>query len=227
MYKVEDIITFFSTKEEMPINKMQRLLYLAYAYVLAENESDTDFQIRLFEEEFNAGVYGPSIKDVHSKFDATIRQNIEDIPKSEVDVKSLGIYPEILEILEDVWESYGKYCAFDLEYIITHNDTAWQKARGNAKPWKSCKNNVEDKDIYEYYAKEIFESDDQSLIELAENSDNLWDMVHENLNRIRNTLADLRCAYNYEKPSNNILLSLCEMLSAVKKQLPKGNMKYA
>jgi uncharacterized phage-associated protein len=109
-------------EEKRPISnkKLQKLLYYAQAWSLALKKHP------MFKEKIRAWIHGPAIKEIYAKYkkfgfdpivekiDPTI---FKKIPRSTKD------------LLDDVWNIYGKMNASYLEYL-SHSEKPWQEARG-------------------------------------------------------------------------------------------------
>jgi len=150
MYNVEDVIKWFLSKSEMTPKKLQKLLYYAYSwYLTLQNESSDNLENRLFDEEFEAWVHGPVIYKVYNQYRDRGYKPIEqfngEVPKFDEDTE---------DILEQVWEVYGKYNGNELE-TITHQEAPWLNARKGYQPLDRCTEVIKDKDIFEYYIQRI------------------------------------------------------------------------
>ena len=53
-------------------------------------------------------------------------------------------------MLEAVWNTYGPLSEDELEMLV-HREDPWIAARGDAKPWKTCKNVISLESMKEYY----------------------------------------------------------------------------
>ena len=155
-YKVEDIANYYLSKDAMTPKKLQKILYFAYSWYLAiMNENSQDLRVKLFDNHFEAWIHGPVCPEIYTKYKhkgATKIDkftNLSKLPKFD---------EEDLEILDDVWNVYGKYSANQLE-SITHQHDPWRKARkdNNCSSFDWCNAEIDDKTIFEYYAKELVE----------------------------------------------------------------------
>lgn len=149
-YELEDVVQWFRSKGSMSPKKLQKILYYAYVWTLTlENEEADDLKNRLFDADFEAWVHGPVIREVYDDFRAF---GYQEIPKVE---NSPQVFSEdILEILEDVWDEYGKYTGNELE-SITHQEDPWINARDGYSSIERCTEVITDEDIFNYYIQRV------------------------------------------------------------------------
>ena len=147
MYDVRVIIKFFLSKSDLSQKKLQKLLYYAYCWVLALlNESYEQINVRLFNERIEAWVHGPVIPSVYQMYKTYGVMNI-----SRIDNFDTSIFPaDILDILNQVWEVYGKFSGNQLE-VISHKEYPWINARNGLPPYEPCDNLILDKNIFDYF----------------------------------------------------------------------------
>lgn len=121
--------------------KLQKLIYYAQAWNLVFNE-DT-----LFENKIEAWVRGPVVPEVWRVF-----HGVELKPLSPEDTKlvSESFSNKEKEILDDVWQVYGK---FDGPYLetLTHQELPWQEARKNVPEYEASSNVISIDLIQDYY----------------------------------------------------------------------------
>ena len=151
MYTVDDIANWFLAKNTgINSKKLNLLLYYAYAWYLAlENESPDELDTRFFPNEFEAWIHGavyPEIMRTYSNF------AYFDLPHYTGDLPHFS--PDEADILEQVWNEYGKYTADELESIC-QQEAPWLNARDGYGMWEPCENVLEDKDIFLCYAARI------------------------------------------------------------------------
>jgi len=111
---------FLAKKRNKPVtlHKLQKLVYYAQAWSLVLNK-------KLFEEEIEAWIHGPTIRSLHLYYERVALNPIEE----EIDTNIESLYSdEDKDLLNQVWKVYGKYDADYLEYL-THQELPWQKAR--------------------------------------------------------------------------------------------------
>lgn len=125
-YTVEEIAAFYvnlankqfiddGVPEGITNLKLQKILYFAQAASLALNDQP------LFEEEIEAWKFGPVVP--------TIYQRYKQFGNSPLGVEE---YTEVIDadtknLLENIWEIFGKFSASEL-VNITHNHTPWKEA---------------------------------------------------------------------------------------------------
>jgi len=100
--------------------KLQKLLYYAQAWHLVF------YNKPLFKDRIEAWVHGPAIRSVYQHFKSYGYQPIQkDIGE---DIFKNNISKNEKDLLDEVWNVYGKHDAFYLERL-THNEDPWIKAR--------------------------------------------------------------------------------------------------
>jgi len=103
---------------EMTNMKVQKLLYYAQSLNLALYDEP------LFEEEIQAWRYGPVCPPAY-RFYSDFEAKQLPIPRKE----SLSqLPPEKQELLEEIWECFGHYHAYQLSNMA-HEELPWKKAR--------------------------------------------------------------------------------------------------
>lgn len=148
-YDLEDVINWFLSKDSMSPKKLQKLLYYAYSWTLTlQNEDVEDLGNKLFASKFEAWVHGPVIPFVYQKYREYGYQNIPRKTENEISFDD-----EIEDVLQQVWEEYGKYTGNQLE-TITHQEDPWLNAREGYSPVERCNVPITDEDIFEYYIQQ-------------------------------------------------------------------------
>lgn len=215
MYDIKEVIDFFRTKERMTFSKMHSLLYFSYIYVLLDNESDTQCQIRLFESDINAGGMGPRITAFYELRDSGYfedKQRESDdgyeylITELEGDVL-FSFDEETLDNLEQVWETFGNLDNWNLQSLCS-DIPPWKevrKAAGLAASIRSCKDNISDEALFDYY-KRRYQRDDDTL-DLSQDGESLINEVRTLLVLAMSTLAECN-KEKYEKVIDMISRSL-------------------
>lgn len=150
MYSVEDIIKWFLNKEGMTPKKLQKMLYYAYSwYLTLNNEPNEDNDVtynRLFNEKFQAWVHGPVIPRIYGEYKHKRYNEIEQV--DEV----ISLDEDTENLLKQVWDVYGGYTGNELE-SISHQETPWIEARDGCDTFESCKVELNDTTILNYYGK--------------------------------------------------------------------------
>lgn len=133
------------TGEPITHLKLQKLVYYAQAWYLALNGK------RLFNGDFQAWVHGPVSRDLYNRFRGFAWKPIDD------EISEPSLPDDIREHLEEVWEVYGGFTAFDLERI-THEEDPWLRARAGLPPDANCENVISDEDMKSYYRRRLEQS---------------------------------------------------------------------
>lgn len=146
------VVNWFLSQESMTPKKIQIMVYYAYAWVLTiMNDSVDNLQFRLFGNPIEAWVHGPVVKKLYDRYS---NYGYNEICKSEnsnsQSIKEINKNPDILDILQQVYEVYGNYSANELESIIKQ-EYPWQHAREGVSPIESSHNIICDRDMFIYY----------------------------------------------------------------------------
>lgn len=96
--------------------KLQKLLYYTQGWYLAFYDEP------LFEEDFEAWVYGPVLVSQYQRF--------KDYGSGPIlfDPDDVNLPQEIKEHLDETLQVFGGFSAFQLA-LMTHNEKPWKKAR--------------------------------------------------------------------------------------------------
>ena len=149
VYSVDDVADWFLNKKEMTPKKLQKLVYYAYAWTLTLfNDSADKLNTKLFNEKIRAWVHGPVVGKLYHEYE-DYGYNL--IPRNTTRPKFTS---DVEDILDQVWQLYGKYTANELE-SLTHQETPWQNARKGLTPLETGHNVILDKDIYEYFIQKL------------------------------------------------------------------------
>ncbi|MFA5932007.1 MAG: type II toxin-antitoxin system antitoxin SocA domain-containing protein [Candidatus Paceibacterota bacterium] len=125
--------------------KIQKLVYYAQAWSLAINKRP------LFEEKIEAWVHGPAIKSVYDRY----KKFGFSVIKKEPDLALIKVISENdKNILEQVWDVYGKYDSSYLE-MLTHSELPWQKAREGLTVDESSENEISIASMQEFYSSKL------------------------------------------------------------------------
>ncbi len=143
---VADFFLWYAKKHgdgEPPSNKkIQKLVYYAQAWYLAL------YNVPLFEDPIEAWIFGPVIPDLYRRFKPNSWNPITD------KISKPDLTKEVTDHLVEVYSIYGKYDAWQLERI-THMEEPWKKARRGLPPDVSSEEEILQKDMLEYYSKEL------------------------------------------------------------------------
>ncbi len=99
--------------------KINKLLFFTQAQSLCRLNRP------LFEDEIQAWDYGPVVKDVFSAFKACGKDSIKEATDN-FDESRLA--PEELDLLIDVYETYGKYTGLALMHMTHEKNSPWDQA---------------------------------------------------------------------------------------------------
>nr|DAU06460.1 MAG TPA: hypothetical protein [Caudoviricetes sp.] len=151
-YTYNQVADWFLSKDMGRISpkKLQKLVYYAYAWTLTlTNDSPDHINNRLFNNgKFEAWIHGPVIRGLYAEY---ADYGFNGITKK---VNKIKFTDDIEDILNQVWDVYGKYTADQLE-SMTHQEDPWQNARKGYSPLENCSNEISDVDIFNYYIKRV------------------------------------------------------------------------
>ena len=142
MYSVQEIADWFLNKESMSHKKLEKLLYLAYGYTFVI------LNRKLFDEQYYAQVHDPIVKAIYSQYQDYGLSKIGKInikPKFDNDTE---------DVLEQVWQVYGKYDGIELESIVRQT-MPWQKARQGISNLDGRGYKISQQDITNYFSTKI------------------------------------------------------------------------
>jgi len=129
--------------KQLTNKKLQKLLYYSQAWNLVINNE------KLFDDKIEAWIHGPSIPSIYLEFKKFGYNEIKlDIEKSDFS----DITEQEKNVLDSVWNVYGKYDANYLEFL-THNEAPWQKARSGLMPYESSSAEISVDEMKSYYGQ--------------------------------------------------------------------------
>lgn len=150
MYRtnIEAVANFFLSlgDETMTHKKLQKLCYYAYSWgrVLLNQ--------RIFKNNFQAWIHGPVDPYLYNRY-----KHYRWHPIPPVEEEQVIIDDEILQLLHEVYESYGHLSGDELE-ALTHQEEPWKEARMGIPAYAPSTNPINDNTIYKYYSA-LFEED--------------------------------------------------------------------
>lgn len=147
MYTIDNVAGFFLAKDSMSPKKLQKLAYYSYAWTIALlNDDIDDIHFRLFTNKIEAWIHGPVVPDLYQKYK---NYGWHDIPK--VDYFDTRIFTsEVLDVLEQVWETYGSLTGNQLE-MISHQEKPWIEARNGVPAYAASSTPISDKEMFIFY----------------------------------------------------------------------------
>ena len=105
--------------------RLQKLVYYAQAWSLVLLGEE------LFPEDFYAWARGPICEPLWEKYkDVTVIYSTDNYPTDK-------FTEEQIELLDEVWDTYGIYDAAYLERLV-HSEWPWQQARQDYTPEGKC-----------------------------------------------------------------------------------------
>ncbi len=125
-YSVYKIADWFLSKANMTHKKLQKLCYYAQAWCYALHD------FRLMDTDFQAWIHGPVSPALWEKFKSFGFSTIS-IDKS----CKVIIIDEDIELLEDVWKTYGDMTGNALE-VLSHREMPWIEARRGYAENEKC-----------------------------------------------------------------------------------------
>lgn len=138
-YSVFEIADWFLSKASVTPKKLEKLAYYAEAW------SNALYGKRLISDaEFEAWAHGPVAPSLYRKYK---NYGWNKIPKGDTNRIS---DPEVLDLLESVWITYGDKSANELE-ALTHSEAPWRKARKGLREGESSNEKISREDMKKYY----------------------------------------------------------------------------
>jgi len=134
-------------KKPISNKKLQKLVYYAQVWSLVLNNE------KLFKEQMEAWVHGPAIPSLYERFKEF---GSDPIVLKDEELK-FSFSKKQKEVLDNVWQVYGKYDANYLE-ILVHSELPWQKAREGLSLGEPSQNKINLNTAKKYYARKIEEN---------------------------------------------------------------------
>ncbi len=129
---VEEVANYFLSKldaetEDCISNlKLQKLVYYAQGFVMALKDK------KLFNEPIEAWEHGPVVRCLYKKYKENGACAITRKENEDFDYSILSEYPDLMDILDDVYKVYGQFSAWRLR-DMTHQETPWLETERNGK----------------------------------------------------------------------------------------------
>lgn len=139
---VHDVAKTFLTFDGMTPKKLQKLCYYAYSWHL------TLTGYRMFEEKFQAWVHGPVAPSLYQEYR---HYGWLEIPKQSKIPEVIIENEDILETIQEVYDSYGDLTGDELE-ALTHEEDPWLIARNGLKDYEPSQEEISDEVIVKYYS---------------------------------------------------------------------------
>lgn len=146
---VADYFLYKANKEKKPLTnkKLQKLVYYAQAWSLVLNNK------KLFSEPIEAWVHGPAVRSLYGQYKSF---GFSPIIK-EIEESSLKVAEKDKELLDQIWNVYGKLDAGYLE-MLTHSEMPWQDARNGLQNHQSSDNEITPKAMKSFYSLKLEEA---------------------------------------------------------------------
>lgn len=146
---VADYFLYKANKEKKLLTnkKLQKLVYYAQAWSLVLNKK------KLFSEPIEAWVHGPAVRILYGQY-----KNFGFNPIiKKVEEGSLKIAPKDKQLLDEVWNVYGKLDASYLE-MLTHSEQPWRDARNGLQNHQSSDSEITTKAMKSFYSLKLEEA---------------------------------------------------------------------
>lgn len=138
-YSVFEIADWFLSKASVTPKKLEKLAYYAEAWSNALYGKGL-----ISDAEFEAWAHGPVAPSLYQKYKSYGWNKIPKINTNRISD------PEVLDLLESVWITYGDKSANELE-ALTHSEAPWRRARKGLREGESSNEKISRKDMKEYY----------------------------------------------------------------------------
>jgi len=131
--------------EKITNMQLQKLCYYSQAWYLA------NYHKTLFQENFQAWVYGPVCHELYKKY--------KNFGKECIEIKSVpeefnSILEDDKDYLDQVIGVYNKFSAIDL-MVMSHDEDPWKNARKGYATDEQCFNIISKKDIEQFFSNKI------------------------------------------------------------------------
>ena len=131
-------------KENVTNKKLQKLVYYSQAWSLVFNEK------KLFNDRIEAWIHGPAIRSLYSKYKRFGFDPIEQ----EVKLGTVGLTKKEKDLIDQVWNVYGKLDAAYLE-MLSHSEEPWQKARRGLPSYESSETEISTDTMQSFYKTKL------------------------------------------------------------------------
>ena len=150
--KAQDVGQYFlylASQEKEPITnkKLQKLVYYAQAWSLVLNNK------KLFSEPIEAWVHGPAVRSLYVQYKKFGFAPIQE----EIKLDSIKVSGKAKELVDTVWNAYGKLDASYLE-MLTHSEEPWREARKGLQNYESSGNEISLTTMKNYYSEKLKEA---------------------------------------------------------------------
>lgn len=148
-----DVAEYFidkANKDKEPITnkKLQKLVYYSQVW------SVVLYKKPLFHEKIEAWVHGPAIKSLYVKYKDF---GFNPIKKEISPSKIKAINSKTKELLDSVWDVYGKFPAGYLE-LLTHSEKPWRDARAGLENHASSDAEITIASMQIFYSEKLKEA---------------------------------------------------------------------
>lgn len=125
--------------------KLQKLVYYAQAWSLVLRDEP------LFQQNIQAWPHGPVVYDVWNTY-----KEYKHTAIPQPDACELDFTDDELEVLEEVWNTYGELSARQLVHL-THSEQPWIEARQGLDPEEKSQEVILHETMKSYYEKYVVE----------------------------------------------------------------------
>lgn len=148
---IEDLMKWFLLKSPMSQKKLQKLIYYSQAWSLVFLGEDIVNGIK-----FQAWVHGP--------VNYQLRTMLAEFGWNEIELSTRPSEKEVnstfsdkqLEVLNEVWNAYGRFSADQLE-VLTHREEPWLEKRLGLEPYEASANEISNETMKKFYSKMVVE----------------------------------------------------------------------
>jgi uncharacterized phage-associated protein len=143
---IQDVAYWFLLKQSMTHKKLQKLCYYAEAW----SETLLDAPI-CNDNNFEAWVHGPVNRTLYHELKQYGWNSVSLInPNKQRETLDKKFTDDQIELLESVWNTYGRYSADQLE-AQTHREKPWVEQRKGIGKFEICNNVISVDTMKEYY----------------------------------------------------------------------------
>lgn len=124
---------------------LQKMCYYAQAWYLG------NFHKQLFDEDFQAWIYGPVCQQLYKTYKAFGKEGI-DISINQNEIGKLS--DDDKQYLNELVSAYSKFSAIEL-MLMSHAEQPWKDARDGCAADQQCSTVISKKEIEKYYSSLI------------------------------------------------------------------------
>src|SRR3989338_3691758 len=124
-----------------------------FLYLASQEKEPITNKKKLFSEPIEAWVHGPAVRSLYVLYKKFGFEPIQEEIKSD----TLNISGKSKELIDTVWNAYGKLDAGYLE-MLTHSEEPWRQARKGLQHYENSENEISLESMKNYYSEKLEEA---------------------------------------------------------------------